>query len=242
MSCWWCIWHTSPACLVQDSNLHCFCFVLHNEKHETSYHVIISDCPFDHFIMLYQLLKKCSTTGINQDVSVYFTVQSWCLFQWLVVNHRDRLSCTAAWTWINLIYYRNENTYSVCPWNTETEWIGSRKSHRRKVVSRDDVTTRRWVGWDEVWVSSWSWPVWRIEVVTYLQFPQWIAYGSPEHRALTQPQTILVMQLAYRAVQYYAISTVYIAIMVLAVIPCTLFDRYQHFRVTCCLHLQGIQR
>ena len=130
------------------------------KKHETSYHLIIRDCPSDNFIMLYQLLKMCSTTGLYHDVSVCCTVQSRCLFQWTAVNHRDCLSCVAAWTWINLMYYRNKNTYSVCPWNTDTEWIGSRKSHRRNVVSRDEVTTRRWVGWEEVCVSSWSWPVW----------------------------------------------------------------------------------
>lgn len=50
-------------------------------------------------------------------------------------------------------------THSVCPWNTLTEWMeGSLKSHRRKVVSLDEVTTRRWVGWVQQWVSSWSWP------------------------------------------------------------------------------------
>lgn len=50
-------------------------------------------------------------------------------------------------------------TYSVWPWKTFTEWIeGSLKSHRRKVVSRDDVTTRRWVGCVQQCVSSWSCP------------------------------------------------------------------------------------
>lgn len=45
-------------------------------------------------------------------------------------------------------------TDSVCPWKTDTAGIGSRKSHKRKVVSRDAVTTRRCVGWAETWVSS----------------------------------------------------------------------------------------
>lgn len=50
-------------------------------------------------------------------------------------------------------------TVSVCPWKTETAGIGSRKSHKRKVVSREAVTTRRCVGCAETCVSSWSWPV-----------------------------------------------------------------------------------
>lgn len=50
-------------------------------------------------------------------------------------------------------------TDSVCPWNTLTEWMdGSLKSHSLKVVSLDEVTTRRWVGCVQQWVSSWSWP------------------------------------------------------------------------------------
>lgn len=39
-------------------------------------------------------------------------------------------------------------THSVCPWKTLTEWMdGSLKSHSLKVVSLDEVTTSRWVGW-----------------------------------------------------------------------------------------------
>lgn len=50
-------------------------------------------------------------------------------------------------------------TVSVCPWNTLTEWMdGSLKSHSLKVVSLDEVTTRRWVGCVQQWVSSWSCP------------------------------------------------------------------------------------
>lgn len=45
------------------------------------------------------------------------------------------------------------------PWNTLTEWMdGSLKSHRRKVVSREEVTTSRWVGCVQQCVSSWSCP------------------------------------------------------------------------------------
>lgn len=51
-------------------------------------------------------------------------------------------------------------THSVWPWNTFTEWMeGSRKSHRRNVVSREEVTTSRWVGCVQQCVSSWSCPV-----------------------------------------------------------------------------------
>ena len=131
-------------------------------------------------------------------MSVCIVVQSW----WKVVNHRDCVSCSASWAWI---MNRNKNTYSVCPWNTDTEWIGSRKSHRRNVVSREDVTTRRWAGWDEVCVSSRSWPVRRIEAAPYLQLPQWIACGSPEHRAFNTACKTLLTQLAYTALQYCAI-------------------------------------
>jgi len=50
-------------------------------------------------------------------------------------------------------------THSVCPWKTLTECMdGSLKSHSRKVVSLDEVTTSRWVGWVQQWVSSWSCP------------------------------------------------------------------------------------
>lgn len=50
-------------------------------------------------------------------------------------------------------------TYSVCPWKTLTECMdGSLKSHNLKVVSLDEVTTNRWVGWVQQWVNSWSWP------------------------------------------------------------------------------------
>lgn len=48
--------------------------------------------------------------------------------------------------------------YSECPWKTDTEWMGSRKSHRRNVVSLDAVTTSLWLGCPEACVSSWSWP------------------------------------------------------------------------------------
>lgn len=48
--------------------------------------------------------------------------------------------------------------YSVCPWKTETEWTLSLKSHRRKVVSLEEVTASFWVGWVEACVSSWSCP------------------------------------------------------------------------------------
>ncbi|PWA30099.1 hypothetical protein CCH79_00009779, partial [Gambusia affinis] len=38
-------------------------------------------------------------------------------------------------------------TDSVCPWKTLTEWMdGSLKSHSLKVVSLEEVTTRRWLG------------------------------------------------------------------------------------------------
>lgn len=50
-------------------------------------------------------------------------------------------------------------TVSVWPWKTFTEWMdGSLKSHRRKVVSREEVTTSRWVGCVQQCVSSWSCP------------------------------------------------------------------------------------
>lgn len=53
-----------------------------------------------------------------------------------------------------------EVTVSVCPWKTFTEWMeGSLKSQRRKVVSREEVTTSRWVGCVQQWVNSWSCPV-----------------------------------------------------------------------------------
>jgi hypothetical protein len=178
------------------------CYIIKNRSDMLASHY---NCPFDHFIMLYQLLKMCGTAGINWDVSVYFAVQSWCLFWRMVVNHRDGLLCSVSWAWINLTYNTNKNTYSVCPWNTDTEWIGSRKSHRRNVVSRDDVTTRRWVGWDEVCVSSWSWPVWRIEATPYLQLPQWIACGSLEHRAFTTAMQNTVHLACLTAVQDCAI-------------------------------------
>ena len=48
--------------------------------------------------------------------------------------------------------------YSVCPWKTETECIGSLKSHNLNVVSLLAVTTSLWVGWEQQCVSSWSWP------------------------------------------------------------------------------------
>lgn len=47
-----------------------------------------------------------------------------------------------------------EVTVSVCPWKTDTAGIGSRKSHKRKVVSREAVTTKRCVGCADTWVSS----------------------------------------------------------------------------------------
>ena len=49
-------------------------------------------------------------------------------------------------------------TYSVCPWNTDTEWIGSLKSQRRNVVSLLAVTTNLCVGCEQQWVNSWSCP------------------------------------------------------------------------------------
>jgi len=39
---------------------------------------------------------------------------------------------------------RAEDTRSWWPWNTETACMVSLKSHRRKVESADEVTTRRW--------------------------------------------------------------------------------------------------
>jgi len=45
-------------------------------------------------------------------------------------------------------------TVSVCPWKTETAGMASRKSHSRNVVSLEAVTTRRWVGCADTWVSS----------------------------------------------------------------------------------------
>lgn len=61
-------------------------------------------------------------------------------------------------------------THSVCPWNTLTEWMdGSLKSHSLKVVSLEEVTTRRWVGWVQQWVSSWSCPANRHALVNRLK-------------------------------------------------------------------------
>ena len=51
-----------------------------------------------------------------------------------------------------------EVTVSWWPWNTDTEWMASRKSHKRNVESFEDVTTKRWLGWAAVCVSSSSWP------------------------------------------------------------------------------------
>jgi len=104
-----CRWHTRPASSAQDSHLCCLCVVLHNKKHETSYHLIIHDCPFDHFIMLYQLLKMCSTTGLNHEVSVYRIVQSRCLFQWMAVNgSKPHRLCRALLLEPELIYSARE--------------------------------------------------------------------------------------------------------------------------------------
>ena len=51
-----------------------------------------------------------------------------------------------------------KNTHCVCPWNTLTRSAESRKSHNRKVMSLDEVTTRRCDGWARTSLSSWSWP------------------------------------------------------------------------------------
>lgn len=50
-------------------------------------------------------------------------------------------------------------TYSECPWNTETAGIWSLKSHNRNVLSEEEVTTSRCVGWAAAYVSSLSCPV-----------------------------------------------------------------------------------
>lgn len=43
------------------------------------------------------------------------------------------------------------------PWKTLTECMeGSLKSHSLKVVSLEAVTSRRWLGCVQQWVSSWS--------------------------------------------------------------------------------------
>lgn len=49
-------------------------------------------------------------------------------------------------------------THSVCPWKTETQGMGSRKSQSRNVVSLLEVTTTRRWGWALTCVSSRSWP------------------------------------------------------------------------------------
>ena len=49
-------------------------------------------------------------------------------------------------------------TASVWPWNTDTEWIVSRKSQSRKVESMLQVATNLWVGWQATCVNSRSWP------------------------------------------------------------------------------------
>ena len=53
--------------------------------------------------------------------------------------------------------FLSEST-SAHTWNTETECIVSRKSHKRKVESMLHVATSLWVGWQATWVSSRSCP------------------------------------------------------------------------------------
>ena len=50
------------------------------------------------------------------------------------------------------------HTVKLHTWNTETECIVSRKSHKRKVESMLHVATNLWVGWQATWVSSRSCP------------------------------------------------------------------------------------
>lgn len=51
-----------------------------------------------------------------------------------------------------------KRNYCVWPWKTLTSSAASRKSHNLKVMSFEEVTTRRWVWWAWTSFSSWSWP------------------------------------------------------------------------------------
>ena len=46
------------------------------------------------------------------------------------------------------------NRSNAITWNTETEWIVSRKSHNLNVESILQVATNLWVGWQATWVNS----------------------------------------------------------------------------------------
>ena len=59
---------------------------------------------------------------------------------------------------VSMTFTNPSKTYCVWPWKTLTCKAESRKSHRRKVMSLEEVTTRRWVGWAWTSLSSWSWP------------------------------------------------------------------------------------
>lgn len=75
-------------------------------------------------------------------------------------------------------------SYSEWPWNTLTEWMeGVLKSHRRKVVSVEEVTISCWVGWVQVCVSSWSWPEKEKEIIsqhsyTFFEFSYFMEYHN----------------------------------------------------------------
>ena len=49
-------------------------------------------------------------------------------------------------------------SYWEWPWDTLTAMAGLRKSHKRNVVSLDDVNTIFWLLWAQTLVNSWSWP------------------------------------------------------------------------------------
>lgn len=72
-----------------------------------------------------------------------------------------------------------EVTDSQCPWKTETAGISARKSHNLKVLSRELVTTSRWLWCAEQCVSSLSWPV-NVWIDVFVSISQSIADLSHE--------------------------------------------------------------
>ena len=63
-------------------------------------------------------------------------------------------------TYLTVRERRENSTHSVWPWNTLTECNeGKRKSHKRNVVSDEDVTINFCIEWADACVISDSWPI-----------------------------------------------------------------------------------
>ena len=138
--------------------------------------------PLRSYSLTFRLSKGIAIKPLLETERRLTAESVWMLASGLRILRRSQMrterSSDPETTWSSLVKIADV-TVSWWPWNTDTEWMLSLKSHSRNVESFEEVTTRRAAGWAAVCVSSSSWPVsW---------CNSWPVCVSQIHASLSQP-------------------------------------------------------